>query len=186
MQGWKRVRVAGLAATMTTAIGLGAASASTEGELLSPDDLEGSIWVGEELHRRVTVSPCGDVSIKEGKDIYVHFMERIDDIFVIEVRWWNEEAGINVLEHGVLAQIAPNEYHYVEADHPDARRPRDEFPGIVGQGTFELLAEDEAKLIQVGNLIDGSASGFTTKLVPADELPDVPVEQTYPRFCEAG
>jgi hypothetical protein len=183
MQGWQGVRAV-LTATMIAVGGpIGAASASDQDEILSPDDLEGTIWVGEELHRRVTVSPCGDVTIKEGKDIYLHFKQRVDDIFVIEVRWWNEEAGINVLEYGVLSQIAPNEYHYVEADHPDPRREPDAFPGIVGQGTFELLADDRAKLIQVGNLIDGSASGFTTFLVPADELPHVPIEQTYPLFC---
>lgn len=184
MQGRNRIQAAFLAAMITGLSGSGVAAASGQDDLLSPDDLEGTIWVGEELHRRVTVSPCGDVSIKEGKDIYVHFTQRIDDIFVIEVNWWNEEAGINVLEYGVLAQIAPNEYHYVEADHPEARRKRDEFPGIIGQGTFELVSEDRAKLIQVGNLIDGSASGFTTFLEPADELPEVPVEQTYPLFCE--
>ena len=153
---------------------------------LTAEDLEGTIWFSEQPHRRVSVSTCGDVEIKEGKEIYIHFKQRVDDIFVIEVRWWNDEVGINVLEYGVLTQIEPNIYRYIEADHEDQRWRQDDFPGIVGRGTFELLSEDEAELIQIGHLIDGSASGFTTILERVDELPEAPLDQTYPRSCSAG
>jgi hypothetical protein len=128
----------------------------------------------------VTVSTDGDIEIKEGKDIYVSFVEKVDDIFVIEVRWWNVTANINVLEFGVLTQIAPTEYRYIEADQLSDGVVPSEFPGIVGRGTFELLEGDKAKLIQIGHLIDGSASGFTAILERADALPDVPVGQTFP------
>lgn len=151
---------------------------------LSPSDLEGTIWFSKRPHRRVTVDLHGEVEIKEGKEIYVRFVDRIDDIFVIEVRWWNERVGINVLEHGVLTRIEGNQYRYTEADHldPDCEQP--EFPGIVGRGTFELLSKRRAELIQVGHLIDGSASGFTTIVERVDELPEVPLDQTYPVSCD--
>lgn len=58
--------------------------------------------------------------------------------------------------------------------------PNIDFPGIIGRGTFELRGKNQAELIQIGHLIDGSASGFTTILERAEELPHVPVPQTYP------
>jgi hypothetical protein len=149
-------------------------------KMLAAEELKGTIWVGKEPHRRVTVSTDGDIEIKEGKDVYVRFVEKVDDIFVIEVRWWNVTANINVLEFGVLTQIAQNEYRYIEADQLSDGVVPSEFPGIVGRGTFELLEGDKAKLIQIGHLIDGSASGFTAILERADALPDVPVGQTFP------
>ena len=142
--------------------------------------LEGTIWVAKDTHRRVSVTIDGEIEIKEGKDIYVRFLEKVDNIYVIEIRWWNVAQGLNVLEHGVLTRVSPNIYRYIEADHYDFGLPNDDFPGIVGRGTFELRGRDHAELIQIGHLVDGSASGFTTILERADELPDVPVPQTYP------
>ena len=159
-----------------TTLGLAAKGDRSRGELA----LKGTIWVGKEPHRRVTVSTEGTIEIKEGKDIYVRFLEQVDDIYVIEVRWWNESVGINVLEHGVLTRVSPGIYRYIEADHLDFGMPIDDFPGIVGRGTFELQGRNSAKLIQVGHLIDGSASGFTTVLERSSALPDVPIRQTYP------
>lgn len=142
--------------------------------------LKGTIWVGKEPHRRVTITTEGEIQIKEGKDIYLRFLEQVDEIYVIEVRWWNVSAGINVLEHGVLTNISPGIYRYMEADHLVGGVPNLDFPGIVGRGTFELLGRNKAKLIQVGHLIDGSASAFTTVLERATSLPEVPIPQTYP------
>lgn len=142
--------------------------------------LKGTIWVGKKQHRRVTVSTEGDITIKEGKNIYVHFIEKVDDIYVMEVRWWNVTANINVLEHGVLTKESRNVYRYIEADHHDFGVPNDDFPGIIGRGTFELLEGNRAKLIQIGHLVDGSASGFTVVLKRAHALPKVPIPQTYP------
>lgn len=150
---------------------------------LWPEELEDTIWFSEEPHRRVTVDLHGNVDIKEGKDLYVHIKERIDDIFVIEIRWWNEAANINVLEHGILTHIEDNQYHYSEADHLDSECEQEEFPGVIGRGVFELFAEDRAKLIQIGHLIDGSASGFTTYVEQVDTPPEAPIEQTYPIPC---
>ena len=150
---------------------------------LSPEDLEGTIWFSEQPHRRASVTLNGDVEVKEGKNLFVHFQDRIDDIFIIAVRWWNEAANINVLEYGLLTHIEGNQYSYTEADHTDPECDQAEFPGIVGRGTFELLSEDRAELIQVGHLIDGAASGFTTVVEKVDTLPVAPIEQTYPLAC---
>jgi hypothetical protein len=183
MHRWSRVAAACTACALlsgvalTTAFGQSPASpADGQGELA----LKGTIWVARAPHRRVTVTPDGDIEIKEGKDIYVRFLDQIDDIFVIEVRWWNVSANINVLEHGVLTRISPNIYRYIEADQHDLGFPRLDFPGIVGRGTFEIQGRNRARLIQIGHLIDGSASGFTTLLERTDELPEVPIAQTYP------
>jgi hypothetical protein len=151
-------------------------NAAGQGEL----ELEGTNWLASETHRRVSVTTDGATEIKEGKDIYVRFLEKVDAIYVIEVRWWNESQGINVLEHGVLTRVSPNIYRYIEADHYDFGLPNTDFPGIIGRGTFELRGKNHAELIQIGHLVDGSASGFTTILERAEELPEVPVPQTYP------
>lgn len=161
---------------VATTLGQSVKTGGGKGELA----LNGTIWVGKEPHNRVTVRTDGTIEIKEGKDIYVRFIEQVDEIFVIEVRWWNLSAGINVLEHGVLTRISPNIYRYIEADHLELGMPNDDFPGIIGRGTFELQGRNRAKMIQVGHLIDGSASGFTTILERANELPKVPIDQTYP------
>jgi uncharacterized protein YdeI (BOF family) len=150
---------------------------------VSPEDLEGTIWFSQQPHRRASVTLHGDIAVKEGKEVYVWFKDRIDDIFIIEIRWWNEEAKINVLEYGVLTRSEGNQYRYTEADHftPDCDQP--DFPGIIGRGTFELLSKKRAELIQVGALTDGSASGFTTVVERVDTLPLAPIEQTYPLPC---
>lgn len=183
MQGWVYARAVLFAAAFSWAgvLGVGPAAAQADPEFLTADQLEGTIWFSEQPHRRVTVDTCGDVEIKEGKEIYVFFKQRVDDIFVIEVRWWNEAREINVDEFGVLTQAAPNLYSYVEADQKGGQGKK--FPGIIGQGNFKLVAEDRAELIQLGHLIDGSASGFTTTLQRVDELPVAPIDQSYPLFC---
>ena len=160
----------------TTVFAEPAERAEGRGELA----LNGTIWVGTEPHRRVTVSTDGAIEVKEGKDIYVRFIDHVDDIFVIEVRWWNVSAGLNVLEHGILTRVSPKIYRYIEADQFNFGIPNGDFPGVIGRGTFELQGKNTAKLIQIGHLIDGSASGFTTMLERVETLPDVPVPQTYP------
>lgn len=183
MHRWSRVATAGTMCALlcTGALAMAfkqpsASAAGGQGELA----LKGTIWVATAPHRRVTVTTEGDIEVKEGKNIYVRFLDQIDDIFVIEVRWWNMAANINVLEHGVLTRISPNVYRYIEADHHELGFPTPDFPGIVGRGTFEIQGRNRAKFIQIGHLIDGSASGFTTMLERTDELPQVPIPQTYP------
>jgi uncharacterized protein YdeI (BOF family) len=183
MHRWSRIVAAAALCALLSAVSLAtalgqssASSAGGQGELA----LKGTIWVAKAPHRRVTVTTDGDIEVKEGKDIYVRFLDQIDDIFVIEVRWWNVTANINVLEHGILTRVSPNIYRYIEADHHELGFPTVDFPGIVGRGTFEIQGRNRAKLIQVGHLVDGSASGFTTMLERTDQLPQVPIAQTYP------
>lgn len=175
-----RVVATGLGALLcasAAAVALGQTpNAGGQGELA----LEGTIWVAKDTHRRVSVTVEGDIEIKEGKEIYVRFLEKVDNIYVVEIRWWNVSQGLNVLEHAVLTRISSNVYRYIEADHHDFGVPNDDFPGIIGRGTFELRGRNQAELIQIGHLIDGSASGFTTMLERAEEVPYVPVPQSYP------
>lgn len=180
MRTWSRSKSAIGALVLCSLVAIAWGYSATTAGARGGRGLEGSIWVGKKQHRRVTVTTDGTIEIKEGKDIYVRFLERVDDIYVIEVRWWNESANINVLEHGVLTQISPNIYRYFEADHLEFGMPNNNFPGIIGRGTFELQGRNRAKLIQVGHLIDGSASGFTTVLERARSVPVVPIDQTYP------
>lgn len=157
--------------------------AGEPGGYLSISELEGTIWVAKEPHRRVTISNDGDLQIKEGKNVYIRFLQKIDDILVFEIRWWNASATppINVVEYGVLVQVEANIFEIVEADHLVNGAPDPGFVGIIGHGWFELNNTETAKLVQIGHLIDGSASAFTTLLDKTDSLPEVPVEQTYPR-----
>lgn len=150
---------------------------------LTISELESTIWVARDAHRRVTISNDGDLQIKEGKNLYIRFLQKVDDIVVFEIRWWNASASppINVVEHGVMAQVENNVFEMVEADHMVNGLPDPTFVGIIGHGWFELIDHKSAKLVQLGRLVDGSASGFTTLLEKADALPEVPVEQTYPR-----
>lgn len=172
------IRVAALLASLSLSAFAGGPGGKSGSQ--GKQDLEGTIWLAKDVHRRVSVTYDGQIEIKEGKDIYVHFIEKVDDIYVIEVRWWNVSAGIHVLEYGVLTRISPNIYRYVEADHHNFGVPNFDFPGIIGRGTFELKGANAAELIQIGQLIDGSASGFTTLLEKVDEVPVVPIPQTYP------
>jgi hypothetical protein len=145
-------------------------------------ELEGTIWFSQEPHSRVTVSNTGEVSLKEGKEIYLQFKKRYGNLYVVDIRWWNKSAGLNVLEHALLTELEPGVYHYVEARHMGPGT--EHFPGIAGSGTFELLGEDRAELLQIGHLQNGNVSGFTTILQRVDQLPDPGLDQTYPPGAE--
>jgi hypothetical protein len=44
-------------------------------------DLKGTFWVANKEHTRSTVDINGEVSVKEGKEIYVEFMEWVDGAY---------------------------------------------------------------------------------------------------------
>lgn len=148
------------------------------GDHVPYEELAGTIWMSEAPHTRTTVSSRGAVELKEGKDIYIEFLSLTDGVYTIKVHWWNLEVGINVVEYGVLVRDEPNEFTYIEADHPAASG----FPGIAGYGSFELIDADTAEFSQLGRLADGSASAFENRLKRVDKAPEVPIPQTYPRI----
>ena len=145
----------------------------------SADDasLAGTKWLSEAEHTRVTVDHRGEVTLKTGKYLYVEVLAESGGVYAVKKRWWNIDAGINVVEHAVLAPESADTYAYVEADHPDDS----EFPGIIGRGSFFLVDENTAEYSQIGHLNDGSASGFVTILKKVDQAPDVPIPQSYPK-----
>ena len=142
--------------------------------------LEGSIWLSKMEHTRVAVTVDGKQEIKKGKNLYLRFLSRTDDIYVIEIRWWNEKAGINILEYGVLTSVGPGLFQYVETDPIRGGNTLTKFVGISGQGYFRLVGETTAEIIQMGHLNDGSAAAFTSVLEKTDILPTISVPQTFP------
>lgn len=139
-------------------------------------DLVGTVWLADTTHDRTTIDLFGAVSIKTGKNIYLQFIDEDQGVFTVKIHWWNEEENMNVVEFAVMVREAENFYRYVEAEHPDDST----FPGIAAGGTFVLSSEWEASLSQIGRLLDGSASAFVTDLQKVDDVPDVPIQQTYP------
>ena len=140
------------------------------------DSLSGTVWLSESPHTRTAITTSGAVELKEGKNIYVKFLDLNDGVYSILIHWWNEEKGINAVEYGVLVRDRDNEYSYIESDHPEGSG----FPGIAGYGRFELLDADHADFSQLGRLADGSASAFVNRLRRVAEAPSVPIPQTYP------
>lgn len=144
-----------------------------------PEDsgaLKGTVWVAKKEHTRSTVDINGEVSVKEGKEIYVEFMEWIDGVYSIRIHWWNVSAGINVMEYGVMVPHGDGVFEYNEALHHEDS----DFPGLQGRGRFKLLDDHTATLSQLGHLLDGSASAFVTTLHKTDTAPEIPIDLTYP------
>jgi hypothetical protein len=151
--------------------------AASAAEILPPDALAGTIWASTAPHDRVTIGLDGKISLKEGKDIYIAFGDRVGKAFTIKINWWNVGAGLNVVEYAVVVPEEENVYAYVEPHHPADSG----FPGIEGHGTIRILDANTIELTQIGRLADGSASGFVTRLTKVDKVPEVPLAQTYPK-----
>ncbi|MEM8743024.1 MAG: hypothetical protein AAGF14_00140 [Pseudomonadota bacterium] len=152
-----------------------AASIAAE-EIVPRDSLKGTIWQATDSHDRLTIDQRGKIERKEGKDIYIEFLDLADEVYAIKIHWWNVAAKINVLEYAVLVPGTANNFSYTEALHP----PNSGFPGIQGHGTFRIIDQNSAELTQVGRLVDGSASAFVTTLKRVDKAPEISVPQTYP------
>lgn len=161
---------------ISTAVLLASTVGSYSEDILPPDSLNGSVWAADATHNRITVDSFGKISIKEGKNIYIEFMDLVDGVYAIKIHWWNVSANINVVEYAVLLPESENVFVYTEAEHA----PEGGFPGIQGGGTFRLVDESTAELTQYGNLLDRSASAFVTRLKRVDAPPEVPLAQTYP------
>jgi len=151
--------------------------------------LNNKIWVTTVEHDRLSVDKNGAVSIKTGKNVALEFVG-YDDAALIKINWWNVDANISVWEYAVGTPVGGDELSYVEAaGHTD------DFPGLLGGGHVKIRENDGGgdgdggdsvpvimEMSQVGRLVDGSASGFSTVLPPADAWPDHGVGQTYPNL----
>ena len=146
-------------------------------DFVTQDALKGTIWVAQSPHDRTTVTPKGEITVKQGKEIYLEFLDLIDGVYTVKIHWWNVSHNINVVEYAVMVPRSENLFVYSETEHPEDSG----FPGIQGHGSFRLIDYDTAELSQVGHLLDGSASAFITILKRADKRPEVPIPQTYPK-----
>jgi hypothetical protein len=113
--------------------------------------------------------------VKDGKDVCALFASE-SDLYVMKIIWWNASKGVHVEEWGVASPMSETQKLYSETQHDDGS----EFPGVIGSGEFNLVSDTEMTLVQVGQLVDGSAAGFSTSLEKVDRIPEIPVPVSYP------
>lgn len=136
--------------------------------------LDHTTWCAESTHTRLDLDFQGNINTKEGKNICLVF-DRHEDQLVAKITWWNELKGIHVVEWAIVSPVTPSRLEYMETEQPAGSG----FPGIAGGGTL-ILAGKQMHMTQLGHLADGSAAGFTTRLVQVAGMPTISVPQTYP------
>lgn len=135
-------------------------------------------WCAPHSHSRVAVNLFGRLQVKEGKDVCLSFRQE-EKALIVRVVWWNVDAKIHVNEWAVAIPVGPNRLAYYEAQG-HTYEGNDAFPGIAGEGYIWLNPDKTLSMSQSGTLRDGSAAAFVTKLVRVEQLPVIPVLQTYP------
>jgi len=164
--------------SMLVTIGVAAAVAgcgSTSAPTTSSAALGDTIWCSEQEHSRVAVDRRGTVEVKEGKDVCISFTAN-SGLYVAKVVWWNVGSGIHVEEWAVVIPVTETLLQYAEADHMG----NEDFTGIFGTGDITIDSDSRMTMSQLGNLMDGTAAGFTTTLTQVDQMPDIPLPVTYP------
>lgn len=159
---------------LTSALAL-AACGSNSGQSNGIAELDGTVWCSPKVHSRLAVDFRGNVEVKEGKDVCLTFAQNSGS-YVVKVDWWNESKAIHLVEWAIAIQTSESTLAYMEAGH--AGNP--DFVGVEGEGEMEMSSSDSMTLLQVGNLIDGSAAGFITELDRVAQMPEIPVPVTYP------
>jgi len=155
-------------------IALTACSSNSE-QANSIAELDGTVWCSPNVHSRVAVDFRGNVAVKDGKDVCLNFAQNSGS-YVVKVDWWNESKAIHLVEWAIAIPTSESTLAYMEAGH--AGDP--DFVGVEGEGEMEMSSNDSMTLLQVGNLIDGSAAGFITELDRVAQMPEIPVPVTYP------
>ena len=148
---------------------------NTTSQTFTNGALDGTIWCSPEEHARVAVDRFGSVDVKEGKDVCALFASESGH-YVMKIVWWNASKAIHVEEWGVASPVSETEMFYVETGH-DAGS---DFPGVIGEGELNLVSDTEMTLVQLGQLVDGSAAAFSTSLEKVDQMPEIPVPVSYP------
>jgi hypothetical protein len=151
------------------------ACASNSEQAKSIAELDGTVWCSPNVHSRVAVDFRGNVEVKDGKDVCLAFAQNSGS-YVVKIDWWNESKAIHLVEWAIAIQTSESTLVYMEAGH--AGNP--DFIGVAGEGEIEMSSNDSMTLMQVGNLIDGSAAGFITELDRVAQMPEIPVPVTYP------
>ncbi len=148
---------------------------STASQTVTNGALDGTIWCSPEEHARVAVDRFGSVDVKEGKDVCALFSSESGH-YVMKVIWWNASKAIHVEEWGVASPVSETEMFFVETEHDEGS----DFPGVIGEGELNLVSDTEMTLVQLGQLVDGSAAAFSTSLEKVDQMPEIPVPVSYP------
>ena len=159
---------------LTSALALTACASNSE-QANSIADLDGTVWCSPNVHSRVAVDFRGNVEVKDGKDVCLAFAQNSGN-YVVKIDWWNESKAIHLVEWAIAIPTSDSTLVYMEAGH--AGNP--DFIGVEGEGEIEMSSNDSMTLMQVGNLIDGSAAGFITELDRVAQMPEIPVPVTYP------
>ncbi|MFO1540074.1 MAG: hypothetical protein ACKOTZ_06450 [Chloroflexota bacterium] len=171
------IALAGSAVILAAAAGA-VASGGERGGKGAPDlaaTLDGTTWCSPDVHTRIAVDHLGVVTTKEGKNVCME-MAANAGAFVVQVTWWNVDAGIHVQEWAVALPTERGTLEYIEPQHPDDAG----FPGIAGAGELRLTRQGTMLLHQFGLLADGSAAAFTTTLERVEAMPEIPLPVTYP------
>lgn len=148
---------------------------NTASQAVTNGALDGTIWCSPDEHARVAVDRFGSVDVKEGKDICALFASESDQ-YVMKIIWWNSSKAMHVEEWGVASPVSETQMLYAEAQHDKGS----DFPGVIGNGTFSLVSDTEMRIVQLGQLVNGSAAGFSTLLEKVDQMPEIPVPVSYP------
>ena len=159
---------------LTSALALTVCASNSE-QTSSIAELDGTVWCSPKVHSRLAVDFRGNVAVKDGKDVCLNFAQNSGS-YVVKVEWWNESKAIHVVEWAIAIPTSESTLAYMEAGH--AGDP--DFVGVEGEGEMEMSSNDSMTLLQVGNLIDGSAAGFITELDRVAQMPEIPVPVTYP------
>lgn len=147
-------------------------SAAIAQQLYPDDQLVGTIWRSEGPFVWTSVDHGGAITQRTSDGNFVEFLGHRDGVYVFTINWWNEEAGVNVVEHGVMVSDGENSYVMLEAEATH--------PGITGDGFFRIIDADSAAMTQIGRLDDGSAAAFATPLMRVETPPAVPLPQSHP------
>lgn len=147
-------------------------SAAVAQQLYPDDQLVGTIWRSEGPFVWTSVDHGGAITQRTSDGNFVEFLGHRDGVYVFSINWWNEDAGVNVVEHGVMVADGENSYVMLEAEATH--------PGITGDGFFRVIDADSADMTQIGRLDDGSAAAFATPLTRVETPPAVPLPPSHP------
>lgn len=152
------------------------AGASMAEPYIPTNEMAGTIWVAKAPPTWTSIDSSGKTTVSEADYLYVKFRAERESADVICLHWWNEEAGVSVMEFAMVLPEGENVFAYTEVNQSQDSS----FPGIHGSGRFTLLDDGTASFTQMGHLADGSAAAFVAELERVDEEPQTPIPHTFP------
>ena len=157
---------------LASIVSLAAASAQ---EIYPDDQLVGTMWSSQEPYGWTSVTHEGEITERTTDGNFLEILDYNDGVYVFMLNWWNEEAGLDVVEYGVLVSNGDNSFVIIEADDRTG-----DHGGIVGEGYFQISDRNTAQLIQLGFTADGSAAAFSSTVTRVEAPANVPLPQSPP------